>query len=165
VRLYPQVVLDEILGDATIDPRGFFVNNYAIHEDDLLAQLPSAALLEWASMDPTNRFPRLAAAIVPFDRKSEVGEELQWKSLALEILAQAPDRIAVLNAFGSHFYPMSWSGSHANATIMQRHCLPKVLLSHEDQTVAAWAKTQCEALEQMAEQERHADRIQDERFE
>lgn len=164
VRLYPQVVLDEILGDATIDPRGFFVNNYAIHEDDLLAQLPSAALLEWASMDPTNRFPRLAAAIVPFDGKSEVGEELQWKSLALEILAQAPDRIAVLNAFGSHFYPMSWSGSHANA-IMQRHCLPKALLSHEDQIVAAWAKTQCEALEQMAEQERRADRVQDERFE
>ena len=164
LRLHPQFVLDEILGDATIDPKNFFVDDSGVHEDDLLTQLPSEALLSWGCVDPANRFLRLAAAIVPFNRKSEVGEDLHWKPLALEILAQAPDRIAVLNAFGSHFYPMSWSGSRANA-IMERHCLPKALLSHEDHTVAVWAKTQCEALEQMAEQERRADRIQDERFE
>ena len=74
--------------------------------------VPHEIVLSWAQRDPTVRFPIVAMGLRPL-KGNEQTTPPEWSDKALSVLAAAPDRVAVLEAFATQFVPGSWSGSRA----------------------------------------------------
>lgn len=128
-----------------------------------LDTVPDDVLISWAQSKPSEYFPRLAAIITPFRQANSLAA-LEWTPLAMQILALAPDRPAVLAAFSRNLYPHSWSGSLAEL-LEGRRVLLQALMSYSDPAVEAWARVRDEALVREIESERLRDRRADARFE
>lgn len=129
---------------------------FSIDEESPVNSAPPEILLAWATEDPATRIPILAEEIQLFNNNGDQ-QMLAWSPLALSFLELAPDRVVVLDIFGSRIYPSSWSGSLADVLISY---IPLVeqLKNHYDNKVVAWARAKEISLEKRIEKEREHDR-------
>lgn len=119
-------------------------------------------LVAWVSVNPSARAPLLAAEIEIYCAD---GDGLfTWSPIAASLLAVAPNKQAVLDAFRIHLYPMVWSGSLAQF-LRPYFELTEQLAKGDDPTVATWAKTQLASMAERTSGESRADRRTDESFE
>jgi hypothetical protein len=121
------------------------IPNPLMHVDD-------ATVITWCEADPDKRYPLMALAIVPY-REDPANEAIEWTSLALSILASAPEPLEVLKQFDRVFRPTAWSGSKAD--LMRRRVRLLVpLKEHRISAIAEWARDEECVLIEQAEQER-----------
>jgi hypothetical protein len=117
---HPLIALDEfLLAESNPENRGLFDGDVGFGTP--VEELNADILLQWAAVDPDQRFPLLGHAIAMF--KQQRGEEENAVSpLFLEILEQAPDKRAFLEDIWSRLHPRSWSGSLADVLARRRVC-------------------------------------------
>lgn len=125
--------------------------------------LPQATILEWAQRDAKCRFPVVALGLRPLKAEAEASPP-EWSDTALAVLAAAPDRLAVLEAFASQFVPNSWSGSRA-AVIENHRALLTRFIQGSDERESVWARDEDSRLLKIAEYERARERQQHQGFE
>jgi hypothetical protein len=156
-------------GEAKVRARGF-----ATLEEDLehlhqnpLDGLPDEVVIAWCKQQPTTRYPIMAKVVRLTDRPDEKAA-LQWSGIALSLLDQAPDKIAVLKEFTKRFLPMSWSGSRA-ALVEANAKLLDALDDYPDAALVAFVLTEKARLAAYIDAEKRSealsDRAKDERFE
>jgi hypothetical protein len=126
-------------------------------DDNPLNRVSEDVLLSWANKDVGTRFPWIAGEIRLFDKPADGQSELRWSKIARHLLEHTIDRKAVLNAFGWHLEPHSWSGSLAD--VLAPYLRPiRELLNHADAAVREWARAQESRLLRRIEKERASDR-------
>ncbi|MEN6385860.1 MAG: hypothetical protein ABFD79_11780, partial [Phycisphaerales bacterium] len=156
--------------DAFLDTSGSIQKNHwraAEKIEMALSYVKEEIILSWCEASPERRYPLAAAAVVPYQQKKDE-TSLEWKPLALKMIANAINPILVLKEFGETFRPTSWSGSKAE--IMQNRLkLITGLKSHEDYLVAEWAgkeeKAMAEEIRKEREYEKERESSLNERFE
>jgi hypothetical protein len=163
----PQAFLDSFLRDAEYSI--FEVERLFTDSDSskLLSHIGDKVIIEWCEVSPSDRYSKVAVCIVPY-QCNEGQSSLEWSSLSLAIMNNAPDVISVLEAFQKTFRPSSWSGSRAD--IMQRGLtLISQLKLHPNPAISAWACCKEEAfaeeIKEEREREEQSNRWRDERFE
>jgi len=121
---------------------------YLVPEDDLL---------NWCDQEPNSRYPAIAGAINVFRSAPEVGDS-RWSTLALQLLARAPDRIEVLKRFIDQLSPLSWTGSRA--TIIENNAkLLDELEIYPDAAVRQFVSTTKSRLNEAVTAERGSEAI------
>lgn len=163
----PQAFLDNFLF-------GIEQPNYAIeylftnHDSPkLLCHIKDKVIIDWCEVNPVIRYPKVAAFMVAYQH-NEHKKCLEWTPLSLAVMNNAPDVVAVLNAFKRTFRPSSWSGSRAD--IMERGlALISQLKIHQNPAISTWAcneeKVFAEEIKQERQWEDQRNRMEDERFE
>jgi len=119
--------------------------------------------MAWARENPEIRLPKLAEEIYLFAKNGE-HDTKAWSALALEVLELSPNRIAILDAYASRFYPSVCSGELANA-LCPYLALAEQMKTHNDPLVADWAKKQASFISQRIAEDRTRERRVDESFE
>jgi hypothetical protein len=166
----PLALLDEItVGDDNTTQEMFrLLRDAGRVEGNPVDAIPSETLIEWCRAAPATRFPQAAAIVTPVIGGTD-GAVAQWSPTAQALLADAPDRAAVLDQFFTRFRPRgAWSGSLA-AILDSRAALLLALGEHHDHHLAEHAMRAHANLQRQIAAERewetklHRDR--DERFE
>ena len=137
------------------------------HRGNPLDVVPPQVLVEWCDAAPTVRY-KIAATLVRFSGRADVGGLLRWSEQAVALLENPRGRKVVLEKFIDRFTPRSWRGSRAvlieaNAKLLDA---AELSLPPELRSYAAAEKTRLleeAARERRSEEER--DRERDERFE
>ena len=128
---------------------------------------PEDKLLIWCNEAPQLRYP-IAAAIVGVSIATD-GGGFKWSSVALALLNNAPDRIAVLKEFVSRFRPSGgWSGSLATILASKAKLLDSLEGSFNfafRDFVAQVRASLNKQIQSEYQRETLEDRIKDERFE
>jgi len=168
----PWAFLDNLVGYANEFPYksiDFFIS---IGDDvdvkpNPISKIADDVIINWCEIEPSIRYQRIAASIVPY-RNRERDNHLEWTTLALSVIENAPDVVPVLNEFKKKFRPTAWSGSRADI-LERRFSLLSELKVHKNTAVVEWAcneerKSEDEIkLERKWEQDRNQSR--NERFE
>ena len=123
-------------------------------------------------VDPAARAPLVAQEIdiftkIPNENASALdcaANEMALSPLAIRLLALAPDKTAVLQAFGRHFFPSHWSGSLAQTLAPHEELLEKLVVD-PDPVVAAWAQKSLEVMRQRIEQDQRMHARDEQTFE
>ncbi|KAA0676142.1 hypothetical protein [Roseomonas genomospecies 6] len=139
--LQPVAFLDAFVGAGESAAKSeLFRYSYRRLRNPLLT-VPRESLLAWADAEPDQRYPRLAAFLGLFahDADDEAEGDDRSPSLAVTLLDRAPDRNAILAAFGTSLTPQSWSGNLSDILDNRRKRLGH-LLNHADAAVRAWAE-------------------------
>jgi hypothetical protein len=123
--------------------------------------------LAWCEKNPSVRYLKIAAAILPFEPDGKL-EPLQWRPLAIEIVNRSSNVVATLAEFANSLFEFnSWSGSRA--TIWERRIdLLKYFFTHNDKSVRDAARERYQRLQKQIAEERaeeHARHRKDEAFE
>jgi hypothetical protein len=163
--LQPEVALDVFLRRSDNRGRSSLFRMTVMESDESpVNRVAQEVLLHWANKDVDARYPWLAGEIRLFDKAGDSPVDLRWSSIARHLLERASDRKAVLNAFGWHLEPTSWSGSLAD--VLTPYVRPiQELLSHSDAIVREWAKEKEQRLLSRIKAERAGERRTDESFE
>lgn len=179
--IFPRVVLE-----AAFEPEGAEVGshrelfgNFRESRPCPLRKIADDELLRWAQERPETRFPALAASIRGWkgpkaERNPDIAPDqddetdgLKWTPTALRLIHEAPDPVAVLEAFAENFRPTGWSGSLAEI-LSGRETLLLALAEDADQRIQDWARAALPTFRQEVEKTRkwEADsyRERDERF-
>ena len=166
-RHQPLVFLDNFLDDFeySISQIECLFTDY--DSPKLLSHIKDEVIIDWCEVNPSVRYPKVAPVMVSFQH-NEHKNSPEWTPLSLVIMNNAPDVIALLNAFKRTFRPSSWSGSLAD--IMERGLtLISQLKTHQNQAVSTWAfneeKVFAEEIRQERQSEDQRNRTQYERFE
>ena len=136
-------------------------------EGNIFEHVPQAILLEWCDRDAKRRYPRLAAAIIPFRETSEGGKRA-WTELATTLLDRAPNRIHILKEYVTQFVPRSWSGSAAAIMEVNVRLLDDIDAQKDPELMAFIMEERARFLQEIDVRRRSEltrDRIRDERFE
>lgn len=177
--LCPRVVLDQLVAGPQQDRterRGLF----SLLRDGRrcpLQNISDTVLLNWAMERPKERFLQLAEVIQIWvcEEGSQASDdldatirELSWAPIALRLVHEAPNPLAVLSVYRSRFRPSGWGGSLAE---ILRNRLPLLdrFFNDPDERIARWARDAKDSLETEIEEarQRESDRDRDlhERFE
>jgi len=144
------------------------------HEKNLFSEIDSEVILAWCSEDPIMRYARIAAVIKPFEKMARDNEQddedqgYRLTDLALQILNEAPEPAAIIDAYVQNCTPMSWSGSRATIITRGRQAIER-LQNLDNLEIAQVVNSAVsilrdqEASERSKEAER--DREQEQRFE
>ncbi len=138
---FTTVVLDEIVGaphpDGIIDE---FFGGIFRDDDDGEAKdaLDEDAALAWVAQDPGPRANRLAE-FVPYFRRVEDADELEWSAIALILIDTAPDPVQVLETLERRFWSGSGSGTFASRFVRRRP-LVAAMARHAERRVRNWAR-------------------------
>ena len=136
-RQHPQVFLDNFLGDIESRIGGLFTN---YDNPKPLSHIDDKVIIDWCEVNPSVRYPKVAAFMIAYQH-NEHKNCLEWTPLSLIIMNNAPDVIAVLNAFNRTFRPSSWSGSRAD--IMERGlALISQLKTRQNPAISTWARNE-----------------------
>jgi hypothetical protein len=114
LRVEPAIVLDEAFsGDAAARAKAVQAfEDFQRFRKNPLEIVPDDVLLAWCDLDPTVRYPIMAAAAPLFKRPTN-NDPHDWLPLASKLIAKAPDPDAVLKEIVGRLHPRSWSGSLA----------------------------------------------------
>ncbi|MEW5596908.1 hypothetical protein ABGT24_26105 [Peribacillus frigoritolerans] len=164
-QIQPLAFLDEFLGkDVKLNHR---ILGMLSKEVGPISQIDDDLIINWCEVDPKKRYPILASAIVPFQKRNDE-KTLEWTTLAQEVINNFDDQILILNKFKSSFWPNSWTGSLAEK-LQSRLRLISDLINHENSLVADWAKKEERKFKETIRLERERklkrEREQNERFE
>lgn len=162
-RLQGTVSLDELIAEQPYDQYRSIKQSFDIDHAGPVQQVPGEVLIAWANEAPADRFPKLAYEI-PLVQHQADGDKLTLSPLAKQLLTGAPDRVAILDAYSSHFLPTEWSGSAAS--VAQPYLdLCETLQLDPDVELAAWARKQMRELREWAELQSRRARSDEARFE
>jgi hypothetical protein len=169
VATQPKVMLSAfLLGDAKSAPaKQRALRSIARARAHPFAKVSADAVISWCNEDPTIRFP-LAGIIVQLAEQVEE-RPVKWTDMTLRLLAESPDRCAVLRTLADRFFPKDgWSGSLVGR-LEAYHKLLVTLYVGADEAFAACIKEQEEKLVSLIEEqkkfEKHHQRKSDETFE
>ncbi|MBR0560467.1 hypothetical protein [Neokomagataea anthophila] len=110
---YSLIALDEFLLPELMPTNSkFFEGNFDLGE--LMENVGVESLVQWAAVDPNQRYPLLGKSI-PMFKMTEGERENDVSNLFKEILVQAPDQRAFLGDIRSHLHPFILSGSLVDA--------------------------------------------------
>ena len=158
----PFIALDTFLLPQPLQPnRHLFDVDFGMGTP--LEVMDSTILLQWADLDPGERFSLLGQCLSMFGRKND-GDEIGLSPLFLSILDYAPDKRCFLDNYRHRLYPQSWSGSLANI-LMRRKTELMQLAEHSDENVKGWVAEAMPELGRWIENERGRDREREESFE
>ena len=179
-RLFPRAVLDVLVeGDKPESPRPRYIFGLFRENDSCpLDAIDDTTLLDWAREKPATRFLQLAEVVRPWEvvhsedtPPIDVGEEtnsLTWRPVAISLVREAPDSLAVLSEFVRRFQPWGWSGSLADI-LSKRLPLLEQFQDDPDPDIAGWVGKSIEEFKAKIESRRQweadRDRERDERFE
>jgi len=165
----PIAFLDGFFGDNE-DPDFRLLTGFGDNidrEPNPLSHIDDDIIFDWCEKNPSVRYPIMAASIGAY-RHGECDNQLEWEPLALTIIDNAPDVIAVLSIFKRKFRPSSWSGSRADI-MEKRLILFAQLKTHQNPLVVEWACNEEAIFEEEISSERkweqERSRSRDERFE
>jgi hypothetical protein len=159
LRVHPTVVLDEVFsGDATAQRTAVRVFLEVLRmRKDALGVVPNEVLLNWCDHDPTVRYPLVAASAMLFKRPAS-DQPHEWTPLALQLLAKAPDPLAVFAEIVQRLDPMSWRGSLASKLETRLKLLEHLPLGNTPGLVEAHNQAKARLQQKIAAQrEREAD--------
>jgi hypothetical protein len=127
-----------------------------------LEVMDSMILLQWADLDPGERFSLPGQFLSMFGRKND-GDEIGLSPLFLSILDYVPDKRSFLDNYRHRLYPQSWSGSLSDILMRRKSALMQ-LAEHSDENVKGWVAETMPELERWIENERGCDREREESF-
>lgn len=138
-RIQPFIALDELVMSGVISKwnqsfEGTFNRPTPIEEID------PAVLRSWANCDPEARYPALGHALPLFATKG-AGVETGISPRFLEMLEDAPDRIAFLGNALDRIQPRSWS-EPLHLVLKRRRAILRTLSSHHDPAIRVWLADQ-----------------------
>ena len=167
MKRYPRVVLDEILGQTDDEYLvGQFFGGWSRNDEDFDAAaigLDYETMLAWVSEAPAARAAKLAYFIPYAERNPSTGE-LQWTKIARDLVAVAPDPVAVLCLFEQRFFSGGGFGSFA-LRFIRRRPLVAAFKDDPDASIAGWASAASRRLEASVNRWDKADQDRDSRFE
>ena len=141
-KIQPTIFLDVFLGGDDVEDyhrRRMFSDDSELY-DSPLNQISDIAILSWCEKDPSSRYPLVASTVKAFKQSDETGK-YEWEPIAYSIFDKAPVLEDVLTHFADALRPMSWGGSRADI-LERRAVLYQNLYVHDNEEVAAWAKSQ-----------------------
>ena len=179
-RLFPRAILDVLVERDKPEPPWPWHIYGLFRENDScpLEAIDDATLLDWAREKPATRFLQLAAIVRPWEVAHsedtppiDVNEEtspLTWRPVAISLVREAPDSLAVLSEFMDLFRSSGGSGSSADI-LSKRLPLLEQLQDDPDPDIAGWVGKFIEEfkaeIESRRQWEADRDRERDERFE
>ncbi len=135
--------------------------------DNPLSQISDDELLTWCEKDSSSRYSLVASALETFKKSDETGK-YEWTPFVYVIFDKAPVLEDVLEHLADALWPMSWSDSRADI-LQRRAVLYQDLYEHDNEEVAAWARSRYtklqEEIRKVREWEDQQDRRPDESFE
>lgn len=147
---------------------------YSDRKETALNVVPVDVLVDWCNASPPDRYVFAARSCKLFDIRSRASEEhtntdsvddseLVISDAALAVLANAPDKKAVIEAYLKRFTPSGWSGSLAEILKKRIPLLDALSLGNEEQLkpVLATARASLErriAAEELREDEEERER-------
>ncbi len=174
----PIALLDSVYRDAAGLPSGggaefhhrvrpHFVDYMYSYDQSLFEFIPEDGLLDWCEQEPRVRYP-MAATVIPLFLVQGSTPTRVWTNVALLLLKNAPDRLAVLKKFVRRLARGAWSGSVATRLSTNLNLLAK-LENYPDIAVAEFVAQEKLRLSREVEARRREetlrDKLSDERFE
>ncbi|WP_411343277.1 hypothetical protein ACE3MZ_16770 [Paenibacillus sp. WLX1005] len=110
---YPLIFLDTFFGESKkaddYIALSFTMNNLnsSLHPISLIE---NSIILQWCNSDPEVRQLTLASAITPYQF---IEDEISWTPLAMDLIENSIDPIAILEKLKRKFRPIFWGGSRA----------------------------------------------------
>ena len=150
-QIQPYVFLDTFIGKDEYMFDGMTFNDLR-RADSPVNQIPESIILDWCEQDAETRYPLIVASMQTYV-KSEGSDELRWHPIVLTIIEKSPNIQAVLSQLANEIYPMSWSGSQADA-MARRFSLFAQLFEHPSSEIRNWAVAQNQKL-QLTVEEQH----------
>lgn len=159
----PYIFLDTFIGgDEYIFRRRTFGDLERV--DSPVNQIPESIIIDWCERVPETRYPSIVSSMQMY-LKPKDSEELCWHPILPTIFAQSPNLQAVLSQLENEIYPMSWSGSRADA-MAKRFTLFIKLSEHPNSEIRDWAIIQHQKLQHAIQAERERELKENrERFE
>ena len=156
----PIVFLDVFLEGEDIDyqRRRMFIDGIERHYNPL-SQITDDVLLAWCETCPSSRYPLVASAMKTFNKSEETGK-YQWEPFVYTILDKSPVLKDVLEHIDDALRPMSWSGSRADI-LQRRAVLYQELYEHDNDEVAAWARSRYIKIQEEIRYERDREELRD----
>ncbi|MFN9584931.1 MAG: hypothetical protein ACK561_07010 [Pseudomonadaceae bacterium] len=149
-------------------------HTYSDRKETALSVVPVDMLIDWCNASPSDRYVFAARCCKLFDTRNRASEEpanidsvddseLVISDVALAVLANAPDKKAVIEAYLKRFTPSGWSGSLAEVLKKRIPLLDALSLGNEEQLkpVLATARASLErriAAEELREDEEERER-------
>lgn len=159
---HPLIALDEfLLPELRAKQRGLVDCDFG--PDSPIEELSADILLQWAAVDPDQRFLLLGRVIPMFTRKRSE-EKHTVSPLFLEVLGHAPDKRAFLEDIWLRLEPNGWVGSLADILEHRRVAICEMgeALGGDVQT---WVLDSLPELDRWIERERTRDRDAEQSFE
>ncbi|ANF97805.1 hypothetical protein [Paenibacillus bovis] len=165
---YPIIFLDTFFGKSE-EANDYIELSFSMSDLDSssnpISLIKDAIILQWCKSNPEVRELALASAIIPYQFTEN---QISWTSLAMNLIENSIDPIAVLQKIKRKFRPMSWNGSRA-AKMEQYIPLIAILESNKNHVIAEWSsqeklKFQSEILTERKSEEKYEKSV-NERFE
>ncbi len=150
-RIQPHIFLDAFIGRDEYMFTRMTLGDLE-RADSPVNQIPENILINWCEQDPETRYPLIVSSMQMYS-KSKDSDELCWHPILSTIFEKSPNIQAVLSQLEKEVYPMSWSGSRADA-IARRFSLFTQLFEHPDPDIRDWAVLQNQKLEIAVQVER-----------
>lgn len=167
---FPYAVLDELLGIESDVNHAHRLGRLIDDEDRGISPLRAVSadvLMSWIAQGTYERFLKAAQAMPIWEARDDK-KILHWTEVALRLMQEASDKVALLNVFLERMRPSFWSGSQADVMATKTRLLDE-LTHHESGEIAAWAKAALTKFRkdtlEMKKHEEQRERNLDERFE
>jgi hypothetical protein len=141
--IQPNTFLDTFVGHDDYMFRRRTLDDFE-RADSPVNQIPEQVVIDWCEQEPEIRYPLIVSAMQMYS-KSKDSEELIWRSMLFIIFEKALNLQTVLSQLEKEIYPMSWSGSRADA-MSKRLALFTQLSEHPNRKIREWAILQHQKL-------------------
>lgn len=132
--------------------------------DSPVNQIPEKVIIDWCERDSGTRYPLIVSSMQTYS-KIQDSEDLVWQPILFTIFEKTPNLQSVLSQLEGEIYPMSWTGSRADA-MAKRLILFAKLSEHPNSEIRAWAIKQHLGLQLAIQKERERElKENQERFE
>jgi len=162
--VHPSDVLDELFGGRETSQRDGvrLLDTLRGFRQAPLDSVDDDTIVRWCDIDPSVRYPIMAAAATLFRRPSDQAPH-EWTPLAKKLLVKAPHPSAVLNEMAGRLFPRGgWSGSLATTLESRAQLLNRLDVSGVVGVAEAYARAR-EALDRQIDEERRRETEQDRR--
>jgi hypothetical protein len=150
-RIQPYIFLDAFIGRDEYMFRRMLFDDLA-RADSPVNQIQENILIDWCEQNPGTRYPLVVSSMQMYS-KSKDSDELCWHPILQTIFEKTPNMQAVLSQLENEIYPISWSGSRADA-MSRRFSLFAQLFEHPSSEIRDWAVAQKQKLETAVQAER-----------
>ncbi len=147
---------------------------YSDRKETALSAVPVDVLIDWCDASPSDRYMFAARSCKLFDTRSRASEEaanvdsvddaeLVISETARAVLANAPDKKAVIECYLTRFTPSGWSGSLAEILKKRIPLLDALNLGNEEELKQVLATAKASLERKIAAEELREDKEERER--
>ena len=150
-QVQPYIFLDSFIG---CDEYMFRRRTFGDLEraDSPVNHIPEDILIDWCEQNPAAHYPLIVSSMQTYLKQKD-SEDLFWHPMLLTVFENSPNLEAVLSQLEREIYPMSWTGSQADAMAKRLPLLEK-LFKHSNSIVQEWAVEQYQKLQIAVENQR-----------